>query len=174
MQIIGNPTSCWELIAHASRSLVALGYHTILDADPKNELDEEIHAAVAWCSQFDSVMSLLLLRPRSLPPLNIKASSLLKPDPSNPMSIFEIFAMELIPIHYKILDLTLEAAAKRPVHSLRDEVAWLRSTMADLLVLMEKVCDSPNGIEVSELIDARRFRRIYSTLTPTFFFTGRV
>jgi hypothetical protein len=139
MQIIGNPTSCWELIAQASRCLVALGYHTITDTEPKDELDEEIHAAVAWCSQFDSVMSLLLLRPRCLPSLNVKVSSLLKPDPSNPMSIFEIFAMELIPIHYKILDLTLEAAAKRPVHSLREEVAWLRSTMSDLLVLMDNV-----------------------------------
>jgi hypothetical protein len=128
MQIIGNPTSCWELIAQASRCLVALGYHTITDTEPKDELDEEIHAAVAWCSQFDSVMSLLLLRPRCLPSLNV-----------NPMSIFEIFAMELIPIHYKILDLTLEAAAKRPVHSLREEVAWLRSTMSDLLVLMDNV-----------------------------------
>jgi hypothetical protein len=140
MQIIGNPTSCWELIAQASRCLVALGYHTITNTEPENELDEEIHAAVAWCSQFDSVMSLLLLRPRCLPSLNLKVSSLLKPDPSNPMSIFEIFAMELIPIHYKILDLTLEAAAKRPVHSLREEVAWLRSTMSDLLVLMNNVC----------------------------------
>jgi hypothetical protein len=140
MQIIGNPTSCWELIAHASRSIVALGYHTIVDTNPKNELDEEIHAALAWCCQFDSVMSTLLLRPRSLPPLSVKVASLLKPDPTNPMSIFDIFGMELIPVHDKILDLTLEAAAKRPVTSLRDEVAWLRSTMSDILILMEQVC----------------------------------
>jgi hypothetical protein len=139
MQIIGNPTSCWELVAHASRSIVALGYHTITDTNPKNEHEEDIHAALAWCCQFDSVMSTLLLRPRSLPPLNIKVSALLKPDASNPMSIFEIFGMELIPVHDKVLDITLEAAAKRPVHSLRDEVAWLRTTMADLLLLMERV-----------------------------------
>jgi hypothetical protein len=140
MQIIGNPTSCWELIAYASRSIVALGYHTIVDTNPKSELDEEIHAALAWCCQFDSIMSTLLLRPRSLPPLNVKVSSLLKPDPTNPMSIFDIFGMELIPVHDKILDLTLEAAAKRPVSSLGDEVAWLRATMSDILILMERVC----------------------------------
>lgn len=139
MQIIGNPTSCWELIAHASRSIVALGYHTITDTNPKNEQDEEIHAVLAWCAQFDSVMSTLLLRPRSLPPLHIKVSSLLKPEPTNPMSIFEIFAMELVPVHDKVLDLTLEAAAKRPVRSLKEEVAWLRATMSDIMALMERV-----------------------------------
>ncbi|KAH3947592.1 hypothetical protein HBH53_116340 [Parastagonospora nodorum] len=142
MQIMGNPTSCWELIAHAARSIVALGYHNIADSEPESDLDEEIYAALAWCGQFDSVMSLLLLRPRSLPPLNIKISSLVKPEPTNPMCIFEVFGMELIPVHDKILDITLEAAAKRPVHQLGEEVAWCRATMADILVLMERDCPS--------------------------------
>lgn len=139
MQIMGNSTSCWELIAHASRTIVALGYHNITDTQPKNELDEEIHAAVAWCCQFDSVMSLLLLRPRSLPPLNIKVSLLIKPDPVNPMSVFEIIEMEMVPVHDKTLDLTLKLNAKQPVHSLKEEVAWLRTSMSEILALMEKV-----------------------------------
>ncbi|KAL5116895.1 hypothetical protein ACEQ8H_005247 [Pleosporales sp. CAS-2024a] len=138
MQIIGNPGNCWQLVAHASRTIVALGYHHINENGPENELDEEIHAALAWCGLFDSVMSLLLLRPRSLPPLNVKISSLLKPEPSNPMYIFEIFGMELIPVHDKILDLTLEGASKKPMHVVREEVAWCRSTMADILALMER------------------------------------
>jgi len=139
MQIIGNPASCWELIAHASRTIVALGYHNIVDPKPRGELDEEIHAVVAWCAQFDSVMSLLLLRPRSLPPLNVRASSLMTPDPTNPMSIFEILAMELVPVYDKILDLTLEANAKRSLPSLKGEVAWLRAKMSDIAKLMERV-----------------------------------
>jgi hypothetical protein len=140
MQIMGNSASCWELIAHASRTIVALGYHNIIDTEPKTELDEEIHAAVAWCCQFDSAMSLLLLRPRSLPPLNIKISSLVKPDPTNPMSVFEIIEMEMVPIHDKTLDLTLKLNAKKTVHSLREEVAWLRNTMSEIFNLMNKVC----------------------------------
>jgi len=142
MQIMGNPTSCWELIAHAARSIVALGYHTITDSEPESELDEEIYAALACCGQFDSVMSLLLLRPRSLPPLNVKISSLLKPEPTNPMYIFEVFGMELKPVHDKILDITLETAAKRPVHQLREEVAGCRAIMADILILMERVSET--------------------------------
>jgi hypothetical protein len=146
MQIIGNPASCWELIAHASRSIVALGYHTIVCTEPKSDMDEEIHIAVAWCSQFDSVMSLLLLRPRSLPPLNVRVSSLLKPEPSNPMYTFEIISNELLPVHDKILDLTLELNAKKALHSLKDEVAQLRNTMSDIHGLMEKVCHICNDI----------------------------
>ncbi|KAH7082247.1 Zn(II)2Cys6 transcription factor-like protein [Paraphoma chrysanthemicola] len=138
MQIIGNSASCWELIAHASRMIVALGYHTAIQNEPKNDLDEEIIAAVAWCAQFDSCMSMLLLRPRSLPPLNVRLSSLIKLDPANPMSVFESIAMEMVPIHYKILEITLESNAKRPIPSLKDEVAKLRSSMSAIFTLMLK------------------------------------
>lgn len=140
MQIVGNPASCWELTAHASRTLVALGYHTITSNESKQEYDEEIQAAVAWCSQFDSCMSLLLMRPRSLPPMNIKISSLIKPNPLNPMSVFEIIAMEMIPVHDKILELTLDPTLKKTGAPLKEEVAWLRKQMSDIHNLMQRVC----------------------------------
>ncbi|KAL1595419.1 hypothetical protein SLS59_008351 [Nothophoma quercina] len=140
MQIVGNPASCWELTAHASRTLVALGYHTITSNESKQEYDEEIQAAVAWCSQFDSCMSLLLMRPRSLPPMNIKISSLIKPNPLNPMSVFEIIAMEMIPVHDKILELTLDPTLKKTGAPLKEEVAWLRKQMSDIHNLMQRDC----------------------------------
>jgi hypothetical protein len=139
MQIVGNPASSWELIAHASRTIVALGYHTISDTEPKNDLEEEIHAAVAWCAHFDSCMSLLLLRPRSLPPLAIHAASLTRTDLLNPLLVFENISMEMIPIHYGILQLTLDSNPKSSV-LLKEEVAWLRKQMSNIYGLMEKVC----------------------------------
>jgi hypothetical protein len=139
MQIVGNPASSWELIAHASRTIVALGYHTISDTEPKNDLEEEIHAAVAWCAHFDSCMSLLLLRPRSLPPLAIHAASLTRTDPLNPLLVFENISMEMIPIHYGILKLTLDSSPKSSV-LLKEEVAWLRKQMSNMNGLMERVC----------------------------------
>lgn len=150
MQIIGNPASCWELSSHASRTIVALGYHTIRLDDPPNEFTEDIHAVVAWCSQFDSVMSLLLLRPRSLPPLHVNPSALLKEhlDLTNPMSIFEIMAMEMVPVHRKLLDLTLETTQKRPMTTLTNDVIWLRTEMIRIHELMTK--ERP-----TKLIDAR-------------------
>lgn len=139
MQIIGNPASCWELTAHASRTLVALGYHNITELEAKDEYEEEIQAAIAWCSHFDSCMSLLLLRPRSLPPMNIKISSLIKANPLNPMSVFEIIAMEMIPVHDKILELTLNPASKKTGAPLREDVAQLRQQMSDIYSLMQRV-----------------------------------
>lgn len=139
MQIIGNPASCWELTAHASRTLVALGYHKFSGTEVKDEYAEEIQAAVAWCSHFDSCMSLLLLRPRSLPPMNVKISSLIEPNPLNPMSIFEIIAMEMIPVHNKILDLTVDPSSKRSSAQLKEEVAWLRGQMSDIYNIMQRV-----------------------------------
>jgi hypothetical protein len=139
MQIIGNPAACWELVAYASRAIVALGYHHIASPQGRTELDDEIHAVVAWCAQFDSAMSLLLLRPKSLPPLNVEVSSLMRFDPANPMEIFEIISMKLVPVYDKILDLNLGTNAKRPVSALKAEVFWLRSAMADILSLMERV-----------------------------------
>lgn len=138
MQIVGNPASCWELTAHASRTLVALGYHNVTNMEAINEYDEEIQAAIAWCSHFDSCMSLLLLRPRSLPPMNIKISSLIKPNPLNPMTIFEMITMEMLPIHNKILDLTLDSTKKAQA-PLKEEVAQLRNQMADIYNLMQRV-----------------------------------
>lgn len=138
MQIIGNPVSCWELSSHASRTIVALGYHNIREDDPPDEFTEDIHAALAWCSQYDSMMSLLLLRPRSLPPLPVNPSALLKVhfDMTNPMSIFEIMAMEMVPVHDKLLDLTLEATQKRPMPTLKHDVVWLRNEMIRIRELM--------------------------------------
>ena len=138
MQIVGNPASCWELIAHASRTIVALGYHTISDAEPKNDLEEEIHASLAWCAHFDSCMSLLLLRPRSLPPLAIHAASLTRTDPLNPLLVFENISMQMIPIHYGILQLTLDSNPKSSV-LLKEEVTWLRKQMSNIHSMMEKV-----------------------------------
>lgn len=139
MQIMGNPASCWELIAHASRTIVALGYHTIQEDDPITDSTEDIHAVVAWCAQFDSVMSLLLLRPKSLPSLHVTPSALLTVDENNPMSIFEIMAMEMIPVHDKVLELMLESNQRRLSKTLKEDMVWLRTEMTRIQELMAKV-----------------------------------
>lgn len=47
--------------------------------------------------------------------------------------------MELVPVYDKILSLTLEINAKRSPPSLKAEVTWLRSTMSQIMTLMERV-----------------------------------
>lgn len=143
--------SCWSLTAYASRTLVALGYHTLSGTVPETEEQEEINAAVAWCYHFDRLMSLLLLRPPSLPNLNITVSSLVKHDPANPMSIFATVMLEMVPIYEKILQLTLESpssAPREPRSSIQSEVADLLRRLEDISTMMEKV----RGIHASDIM----------------------
>ncbi|KAA8624634.1 hypothetical protein PtrV1_00314 [Pyrenophora tritici-repentis] len=132
MQIIGNPVGSWELTAHASRTIVALGYHQIDKTVAENDTEREIYTIVANCAYFDSVMSLLLLRPRSLPKLRVNVADLLRGQESA-MSM-----LEMIPVHDKILDLTLDSGTKRSPAMLKNEVAQLRSQMQDVYKSMEK------------------------------------
>lgn len=134
MQIIGNPVQCWELTAHASQTIVALGYHNIDKTVPETDEEREIYAVVAQCAELDSAMSLLLLRPRSLPKFQIKIHDQLRADPSNPMSV-----LELVSVQDKLLDLSLPQRTKRSPGALKEEVAQLRAQMKDIYILMEKV-----------------------------------
>lgn len=134
MQIIGNPAQCWELTAHASRTIIALGYHQIDKMVPETDEEREIYAVVAHCAELDSVMSLLLLRPRSLPKFQIKIHDLLRADPATPMS-----TLEMITVQDSILDLILPSTTKRSPSVLREEIARLRAQMKDIHGLIEKV-----------------------------------
>lgn len=144
MHIIGNMTACWGLTAHASRTLVALGYHNMSNLDPnlKHEERLEISVAVAWCYHFDRLTSLLLIRPPSLPPLDVPPSSLVRHDPINPMSIFAKIMLDMVPIHERVLSLTLEGASKQSMRSLdvvSADVESLKSAMMELYATMEEV-----------------------------------
>ncbi|KAF2676111.1 hypothetical protein K458DRAFT_424966 [Lentithecium fluviatile CBS 122367] len=170
MHIIGNTTSCWSLTAHASRTLVALGYHNLNSVGTSSEEEDEIHVAVAWCYHFDRLISLLLLRPPSLPPLDIPVSSLVKHDPGNPMSIFAKVMLEMVSIHEKILQLTLETASKRSARSpyyVNTDVEQLRCRMAEVFTLMEQSC--PADLETSNADYLLHWRSLefkyFSTLT---------
>lgn len=144
MYILGNSQSCWSLTAYASRILVALGYHNISNlqvSHPKSEQEQEIHAAVAWCYHFDRIMSLLLLRPLSLPPLQVPMISLVSYDADNPMAIFALVMLEFVPIHEKVLEMTL-AGQHRAMDKAEAEpqINELRRKMDDIYLAIEQVC----------------------------------
>lgn len=84
MQYLGNMSRCWMFTALASRIIVSLNYHNITDPTPRNEVEENIHACVYKCYYFDKTLSLLLLRPPSLPELKVEASQLIHLDPDLP------------------------------------------------------------------------------------------
>ncbi|KAJ5798051.1 transcriptional regulator family: Fungal Specific TF [Penicillium pulvis] len=84
MQYLGNMSRCWMFTAHASRIIVALNYHNITNPIPQNEVEGDIHACVYTCYYFDKTLSLLLLRPPSLPELKVEPAQLIHLDPELP------------------------------------------------------------------------------------------
>ncbi|KAJ9365687.1 hypothetical protein C8Q69DRAFT_499131 [Paecilomyces variotii] len=87
MQYVGNMSQSWMLTAAAARAIVSLNYHTTFQNPPVHETDEEIRFSVYWCYYLDKVLSLLLVRPPSLPRLNASPVSLIRGDVSDPPTI---------------------------------------------------------------------------------------
>lgn len=146
MQIMGDPSQCWFLAAAASRTAVSLGYHNIRDTSISSEFDEEIHVALAWCCHLDKSISLLHMRPPSLPKLHITASELIKDDLSNAMSGFVKTMMDMAEINEGILEVAYEICPmnKQPpeLSAVQDQVYSLRSRMAEVHLKMLEVRSS--------------------------------
>ncbi|KAF5865859.1 hypothetical protein ETB97_001926 [Aspergillus alliaceus] len=88
MQNLGDTTQAWTFTAFASRLLVALGYHS-MDFRMLEECDQshEIRGCIRWCYYFDKALSMLLVRPPSLPALSIEPVSLLQSRPTDPLDL---------------------------------------------------------------------------------------
>ncbi|KAE8377709.1 hypothetical protein BDV26DRAFT_292934 [Aspergillus bertholletiae] len=88
MQTLGDTTQAWIFTAFASRILVALGYHSV-DSRMLEECDRshEIRRCIRWCYYFDKVLSMLLVRPPSLPALSVEPASLLPSRQADPLDM---------------------------------------------------------------------------------------
>ncbi|OQE09060.1 hypothetical protein PENVUL_c007G02954 [Penicillium vulpinum] len=108
MQYLGNTTQCWMLAALASRMLVSLNYHNITDTNPQTEMEENIHACVYTCYYFDKTLSLLLLRPPSLPDLKVRPTQLIHLDPDLPTSTMLKSIVEYSELKSVLLNILLD------------------------------------------------------------------
>ncbi|KAJ5820797.1 uncharacterized protein N7525_010081 [Penicillium rubens] len=108
MQYLGNMTRCWMLTALASRMIVSLNYHNITDVSPRTQTEENIHACVFLCYYFDKTLSLLLLRPPSLPDLKVKPTQLIHIDPDLPTSTMITGVVEYSELKNTLLTILLD------------------------------------------------------------------
>ncbi|KAJ5710884.1 transcriptional regulator family: Fungal Specific TF [Penicillium malachiteum] len=109
MQYMGNMPRCWMFTALASRFIVALNYHNITNATPQNEKEAEIHACVYTCYYYDTTLSLLLLRPPSLPELKVEPARLIHMNPDLPTTAMIVGIVELAHVKSTLLQLLLDA-----------------------------------------------------------------
>lgn len=115
MQYQGNMSRCWMFTALASRIIVSLSYHNITDTEPRSEVEEDIHACVYSCYYFDKTLSLLLLRPPSLPDLKVEPAQLVHVDPDLPTSAMIVGIVEYSQLKHTLLNVLLDIKVMRDV-----------------------------------------------------------
>lgn len=84
--LLGRTSQAWNLAALASRILVALGFHRTRLDRPDDEDESAIRHCLYWCFYLDKTLSMLLIRPSSLPPLQWEPASLVPIAIDNPLT----------------------------------------------------------------------------------------
>jgi hypothetical protein len=88
--------------------IVSLNYHNITNVRPRGEIEESIHACVYTCYYFDKTLSLLLLRPPSLPDLKVAPTQLIHIDPDLPTSAMITGIVEYSELKNSLLNILLD------------------------------------------------------------------
>lgn len=147
MQYLGNMSRSWMFNALASRIIVALNYHNITDPEPRNEIEEEIHACVYTCYYFDKTLSVLLLRPPSLPDLKVNATNLIHLDPDLPTTPMIRGIVEFAHIKSTLVNILLDSKKVGDVEKaniLSNLVARAHDIHSDLEVVRFHISQSLN------------------------------
>lgn len=105
MQNQGDMSRSWTLAAFASRTLVSLNYHSIDSITLFDETKHDIYGSLYTCYYLDKMLSVLLLRPPSLPKLKIKPADLVRLDPRLPLSASVKVMVEFSQIQEGVLDI---------------------------------------------------------------------
>ncbi|RAQ79165.1 hypothetical protein COH21_012528 [Aspergillus flavus] len=135
MQIQGDMSRSWTLTAFASRTLVSLNYHTIDTHLPFDGTKQDIYGALYTCYYLDKMLSVLLLRPPSLPKLRVKPADLVHLDPQLPLSASLKTMVEFAQIQEGVLDILLSHRDKNDQSVVIDKL--LRDTY-DIHTSIEK------------------------------------
>ncbi|KAH7002661.1 hypothetical protein EDB80DRAFT_512067, partial [Ilyonectria destructans] len=83
--LLGRTSQAWTLTALASRILVALGLHTTKQENLDDEGKSAIRHCLYWCFYLDKTLSMLLVRPSSLPNLPWEPAVLVPMTIDNPL-----------------------------------------------------------------------------------------
>lgn len=167
MQYLGNMSRCWMFTALASRVIVSLNYHNLTDVHPKSQIEESIHACVYTCYYFDKTLSLLLLRPPSLPDLKVKPTQLIHIDPDLPTAAMITGIVEYSELKSALLNILLDTkgiedtekanilsdlvARAHTIHSNMQKVKLTRTTTLNQ-PLTGSIVPSPSRTRISTIM----------------------
>ena len=105
MQNQGDMSRSWTLTAYASRTLVSLNYQSMGPITLWDETKRDIYGSLYTCYYLDKMLSVLLLRPPSLPKLKLKPTDLVQLNPHLPLSASVKVMVEFAQIQEVVLDI---------------------------------------------------------------------
>ncbi|CAI7608153.1 unnamed protein product [Penicillium pancosmium] len=112
VQLHGDTTRSWFLVSLASRSIVSMGYHKMMTFSPDSDEENEIRRCIYYCYYMDKTLSMLLLRPPSLPQLPFNPADLVHTDPQLAVSMHVKILVKLA----RVQDVALSLVLKDPRH----------------------------------------------------------
>ena len=141
LQLLGDASQAWTLTSFASRVMVALGYHNLTSqALAENEHSVEIRHCLYYCYYLDKALSMLLVRPPSLPDLNVEPASLIELKPTEPLKIKMGILLKLSRVQDGVLlllikgDKLTEAEASTTIPVLKLELQDIRKESCEVRV----------------------------------------
>ncbi|KUL86856.1 hypothetical protein ZTR_05281 [Talaromyces verruculosus] len=136
MQNQGDMSRSWTLTAFAARTLVSLNYHTIDKRAPSDGELPDVYGAIYICYYLDKILSVLLLRPPSLPRLRVKPADLVHLEPRLPLSACVKVMVCFGQIQEGILDIFFN-------HSVTNEQVIAANTLVQEIYHVRAVMDEP-------------------------------
>lgn len=141
MQNQGDMSRSWTLVAFASRTLVSLNYHSIDSITLNDETKRDIYGSLYTCYYLDKMLSVLLLRPPSLPKLKIKPTDLVYLDSQLPLSASIKTMVEFAQIQEGVLDILNHTSTNDQVTVINK----LLRDMGEINALIKKVGNPQSG-----------------------------
>ncbi|KAL2695008.1 hypothetical protein AAEP93_008373, partial [Penicillium crustosum] len=169
VQLLGDTTRSWHLTALASRVVVALGYHTSTSIGCDADEEIEIRRCLSWCYYMDKTLSMLLVRPTSLPVLASDPVDLLNTVSENPLSYKVRILVKLAQVQDISLSLMLKgqkeelAMAQEPA-LLEDLQNRLKSISEEIRQSRQKFAEQPAAMIEWDAIDFTFFSIATSVL----------
>ncbi|GKZ48425.1 hypothetical protein AbraIFM66951_000486 [Aspergillus brasiliensis] len=165
-QMQGNPTRGWTLTAFASQLLVTMNYHTIrIDTPVQNQEEEDARHCLFSCFYLDKMLSMLLLRPPSLPILKFDPSLLVPINDNIPLAMIMKSMVELAQVQGAAMELVCGQLGPMDRDSLATKLgAIIQDLMSLRSVIDERCINSGLTLQVEWIATEFRYYAILTNL----------
>ncbi|PYH70218.1 Zn(II)2Cys6 transcription factor [Aspergillus vadensis CBS 113365] len=164
-QMQGHPTRGWTLTAFASQILVAMNYHTITEDTPvRCQEDQDARFCLFSCFYLDKMLSMLLLRPPSLPRLKLNPASLI-PMESGALSLIVKTVVELAQIQEAAMEVVHRSHGLSDISDVETPLDAAIQNLASLRAVIDERCrKSSPALQVEWIATEFRYHAIMATL----------